>query len=297
MRPTHLAALVVLALIWGASFMLIKVMLEEMSPSAVGWTRLGGGALLILIVIAVRRPSIPRLAGHWRDVALVALLASAAPMVLIPWGEQEIPSNLAAILNGATPIWTAVLSVLFLPAERMTPARLMGVGMGFAGLAVIIGPDALDVRSASTQGQLAVVLATLGYAAGSVLTRRRLLGADSTLLAGSQNTIAFLMLTPLVLAAGEVPDFAALSSRVLVSALALAFLGQGIAIMIYFWLLKNVEATQVALVTYLAPVAAVAWGWAILDERLELSLLPGLALILGGMVLANRRPRPVPVEG
>ncbi len=287
----------VLALIWGASFMLIKVMLEEMSPSAVGWTRLGGGALLILIVIAVRRPSIPRLAGHWRDVALVALLASAAPMVLIPWGEQEIPSNLAAILNGATPIWTAVLSVLFLPAERMTPARLMGVGMGFAGLAVIIGPDALDVRSASTQGQLAVVLATLGYAAGSVLTRRRLLGADSTLLAGSQNTIAFLMLTPLVLAAGEVPDFAALSSRVLVSALALAFLGQGIAIMIYFWLLKNVEATQVALVTYLAPVAAVAWGWAILDERLELSLLPGLALILGGMVLANRRPRPVPVEG
>ncbi|GMU39649.1 MAG: hypothetical conserved integral membrane protein [Chloroflexota bacterium] len=297
MRPLHLAALVLLALIWGASFMLIKVMLEEMSPSAIGWTRLGGGALLIMIVVAVRRPSIPRLAGHWRDVAVVALLASAAPMVLIPWGEQEIPSNLAAILNGATPIWAAVLSVLFLPAERMTPVRLGGVAMGFVGLAVIIGPDALDVRAASTQGQLAVVLATLGYAAGAVVTRRRLLGADSTLLAGSQNTIAFLMLTPLVIAAGEVPDFGALGSRVLVSALALAFLGQGIAIMIYFWLLKNVEATQVALVTYLAPVAAIAWGWAILDERLELSLLPGIALILAGMVLANRRPRPVPVEG
>lgn len=277
--------------------MLIKVMLDEMGPSAVGWTRLGGGALLIMIVVAVRRPSIPRGPGHWRDVAVVAVLASAAPMVLIPWGEQEIPSNLAAILNGATPIWTAVLSVAFLPAERMTPLRLAGVAMGFAGLAVIIGPDALDVRAASTQGQLAVVLATLGYAAGAVLTRRRLLGADSTLLAGSQNALAFIILTPLVLAAGDVPDFAALSLKVLVAALALAFLGQGIAIMIYFWLLKNVEATQVALVTYLAPVAAIAWGWAILDERLELSLLPGLALILGGMVLANRRPRPVSARG
>ncbi|PKN79894.1 MAG: hypothetical protein CVU47_09920 [Chloroflexi bacterium HGW-Chloroflexi-9] len=250
MRPIHLAALLLLALIWGSSFMLIKVMLEEMTPAAIGWSRLGGGAALILALAAARRPTLPRSFAHWRDVTAVALVSGALPLFLIPWGEQQIPSNLAAILNGAVPIWTVVL---------------------------------------------AVVLATLGYAAGSVITRRRLQGADSTLLAGSQSLIAFAMLLPFVVASGEVPDFAALSGRVLMATAALAFLSQGVAMIIYFWLLKNVEATQVVLVTYLAPVAAIGWGWLVLDERLELALIPGLALILAGMMLANRRPRPIPV--
>ncbi|MDA0269785.1 MAG: DMT family transporter [Chloroflexi bacterium] len=296
MRPLHLGALVLIALIWGASFMLIKIMLEGMTPVAVGWTRLGGGALLICTVAAARRPSIPRSFSHWRDVTAIAIVASAIPMVLFPWAEQSIPSNLAAILNGATPIWAAILTVAFLPAERMTASRLLGVLLGFIGLAVIIGADGLDIRSASTQGQLAVLLAAFGYACGAIITRRRLLGADSILLAGSQNAIAFLLLTPYVIFNAEVPDFASLGGRVLIASAALAFLGQGVAIMIYFWLLKNVEATQVALVTYLAPVAAIGWGWMVLQERLELVLIPGLALILGGMLLANRRPRPVPIE-
>ncbi|MDO9444799.1 MAG: DMT family transporter, partial [Dehalococcoidia bacterium] len=184
--------------------------------------------------------------------------------------------------------------VMFLPAEPMTPVRMAGVALGFVGLAIVIGPDALNVREASTQGQLAVVLATLGYAAGSVITRRRLQGADSTLLAGTQSLIAFAMLTPFVVAAGDVPDFMALGGRVLMATAALAFLSQGVAMIIYFWLLKNVEATQVVLVTYLAPVAAIGWGWLVLDERLEVARLPGLVLILAGMMLANRRPRPVP---
>ena len=294
MRPVHLAALLLLALIWGSSFMLIKVMLEEMTPAAIGWSRLGGGAALILALSAARRPRLPRSFAHWRDVTAVALVSGALPLFLIPWGEQQIPSNLAAILNGAVPIWTVVLAVVFLPAEPMTPIRMAGVALGFVGLAVVIGPDALNVREASTQGQLAVVLATLGYAAGSVITRRRLQGADSTLLAGSQSLIAFAMLLPFVVASGDVPDFTALSGRVLMATAALAFLSQGVAMIIYFWLLKNVEATQVVLVTYLAPVAAIGWGWLVLDERLELALIPGLVLILAGMMLANRRPRPAP---
>jgi drug/metabolite transporter (DMT)-like permease len=271
-------------------------MLEGMTPVAVAWTRLGGGALLICAVAAARRPSLPRSLVHWRDVTAVAIVASAIPMVLFPWAEQSIPSNLAAILNGATPIWAAILTVAFLPAEQMTAIRLLGVLLGFIGLSVIIGAGGLDVRSASTQGQLAVLLAAFGYACGAIIIRRRLLGADSILLAGSQCAIAFVVVTPYVVLNAEVPDFASLGGRVLIASAALAFLGQGVAIMIYFWLLKSVEATQVALVTYLAPVAAIGWGWLVLQERLELVLIPGLALILGGMLLANRRPRPVPVE-
>lgn len=290
MRPIHLAGLLLLSLIWGASFMLIKVMLDEMSPVSVGWVRLGGGAAFILAVARIRGRPLPSDPGKWRDLGVIAVVGSAVPFILIPWGEREIPSNLAAVLNSATPLWTAILSTAFLPLERATPARMAGVALGFAGVVVVIGPDLRDLTSGTTQGQLAVLLAAMSYAAGAVYLRRHLLGVDSTVIAGVQSLLAFALLTPVVAADGF-PHLLDAPARVQVAAAALAFLASGVALLIYYWLLSQVEATQAALVTYLAPVTAVFWGWLVLSEGIEASVIPGFALIVAGLFLVNRRAR------
>lgn len=290
MRPIHLVTLIALASIWGASFIFINIMVREMSPVAVGWVRLGGGSALIGAVVVARGRRFPRGRRYWGDVAVVAVLASAAPLVMIPWAQREIPAGLAAILNGAMPFWVAIFATTFLPAERLTATRLLGLALGFSGVAVIIGPDAFDLRSGSTQGQLVVVAATMGYAGGAVYTRRRLLGVDAPTLAAAQNVLAFAMLTPLVVASGAVPDLGALEGRTLIAAAGLAFGSQGVAMMMYYWLLTNVEATHVSIVTYLSPVAALFWGWIVLAEVPSVVIVPGFLLIVAGVIVVNRRP-------
>lgn len=299
MRAIHLTVLIAIASIWGASFMFIKVMVDEISPLAIAWLRLGGGGIVIVGVMVAMRVKMPRGRRYWLDVVVVAALGTAIPFVLIPWGTQQIPSNLAAVLNGAMPFWVAILATMFLPAERLTRNKLIGVALGFAGLAVIIGPDGFDLRSASTQGQLAVILAALSYASGAVYLRRFMLGTSPWFLAGAQNWVAFLMITPLVIGAGEVPDLPSLQRDTLLAAAASAILAQGVAIPLYYWLISNVEATQASFITYLAPIAAQFWGWLVLSEVPGLVLIPGMALVIIGMVFLNRRPRtvaPVPVR-
>ena len=288
MRTPQLIALVALAAIWGASFMFIKVMLEEMGPVAVGWVRLGGGAAVLFAVLGARRTALPRAPRRWADIAVVGLLGTAIPFVLIPWGEQEIDSGLAGVLNASMPLFVVVLAAAARVDEPISRARAGGLALGFVGVIVVIGPDLLEIASAGTQGQLAVVVASLSYAAGAVYTRRFLLGMDSTLLAGGQTIVAFVLLTPLLLAAESVPELPELSRRVLLASAALAFLSTGVAFVIYYWLLATASAMQASLVTYLAPAAALFWGWLVLDERLALSIVPGLALIAAGIYLANR---------
>ena len=288
MRTPQLIGLIVLSLIWGASFMFIKVMLEEMGPVAVAWLRLGGGSLLLLVVAArkLRSLSVKRLG----DLLVLGALSSAIPFMLIPWGEVRIDSSLAAILNAAMPLFVVPLAHIALVDERMTRLRTAGIALGFAGVVVVIGPDLLDIAKSSTQGQLAVVLASASYAAGAVWTRRRMLGIDWTVLATGQLVAAFLLVTPLLFAFESPPALLDLSSRVQLAALGLALLSSGIAFLIYFWLLATVSATHAALVTYLAPVAALFWGWLVLSEGITLAAAPGLALIIAGVYLVTRVP-------
>jgi drug/metabolite transporter (DMT)-like permease len=166
----------------------------------------------------------------------------------------------------------------------------------------VIGPDVLRPAEASTQGALAVVLATLGYAANAVWIRRRLLGVNATLLAGTQNLLAVLLLTPLLLTVESVPDLPSMPARVVLASAALALLSSGVAYVIYYWLLTTLEATQASLVTYLIPLFALSWGALVLDESLPLAALPGLALIAAGMWLVARPRRalvivPQPIDG
>lgn len=287
-RTPQLIGLLVLSLIWGASFMFIKVMLEEMGPVAVAWLRLGGGSVFVLLVAGRRLRSLG--VRRWGDLLVQGALSSAIPFMLIPWGEQRIDSSLAAILNAAMPLFVAPLAHIVLVDERMTRLRTAGIALGFAGVVVVIGPDLLEIAKSSTQGQLAVVLASASYAAGAVWTRRRMLGIDSTVLAAGQGVAAFLLVTPLLFGFESAPSLFDLSSRVLLATIGLALLSSGVAIVIYYWLLATVSATHAALVTYLAPVAALFWGWLVLSEGIAAAAVPGLALIVGGVYLVTRAP-------
>lgn len=286
--PTpQLLGLVVLASIWGASFMFIKVMLDELQPVEVGWLRLGGGAAFILAVVAVRRTPIPRDWHYWSSTLVVGALGSALPFYLIPLAEEEISSQLAGILNGAMPLWAAIIAHVALVEERLDRVGAIGLVLGFIGLGIVIGPGVFDLKDASTQGALMMLAAALSYATSAVWVRRRLRGTDSTLLAGNQTWLAFVYLTPWVFVGGA-PDLTALSADVVWAAIVLGVLATGVAYLIFYWLLATLHATQASLVTYLVPAAAVFWGWAILDESVGLGVWPGLALILVGMYLVNR---------
>ena len=292
--PTpQVVGIVVLAAIWGASFMFIKVMLAEMGPVAVAWVRLLGGAVFVLVLAFARGAGLPGSARYWLDTTVVAVLASAVPLVLIPWGERSISSQLAGLLNGAMPLWTALLAVAFLPSERIGGTGALGLVLGFAGVVLVIGPDVVRPGEPSTQGALAVVLATVCYAAGAVWIRSRLRGVNSTLLAGTSSLLAALLLTPLLIAVESMPNLPSMSASVIAASAGLALLSSGVAYVIYYWLLSTLEATQASLVTYLIPLFALGWGAAVLGESLPLGTLPGLALVVLGVWLVGR-PRRVP---
>lgn len=138
-----LLGILVLAAIWGTSFMFIKIMLVAMCPIAIAWLRLVGGAVFVLGIAAVRGARLPTSRRYWLDATVVALLASAAPRPLIPWGERAISSQLAGLLSGSMPLWTALLAAAFLPAERLDGSRVLGLALGFVGVLVVIGPDVL----------------------------------------------------------------------------------------------------------------------------------------------------------
>ena len=132
-------------------------------------------------------------------------------------------------------------------------------------MVIVIGPDLLDLSSGGTQGQLAVILATVGYAAGAVISRRMLTGVEPTALATAQTVVGFIALTPLLVVAEGVPNVTEFSTKVLLATAALGFGATGIAFIIYYWLLANTDATRAALVTYLIPISAIAWGALVLD--------------------------------
>jgi len=287
-RLIHFAGIALIALVWGSSFLFIAVMLREMSPLAVAWLRLGGGAAVILGFAVFRRPEIPRSKRFWLDVTVLSVLASTLPFILIPLGQREISSGLAAILNSSVPIWAATFAFMLLPTERLSRARAFGLLVGFAGVAVVIGPDALAAGTAGVRGQIEVLLASACYGAGAVYFRRHLAGRDSTFIAGTQSAIGFLLLTPIVLAVGDARGLAHVSAVAILAALGLALLSSGIAIIVYYWLLTEVTAAQATTSTYLLPITAMFWGWSLLGEQVRWTVLPGLVLVLAGVWLINR---------
>jgi drug/metabolite transporter (DMT)-like permease len=291
------AALAGLALIWGASFLFIKVAVQDMSPTVLLLLRSASGAVVLAIV--VRAMGRPLLSEGWRrrlgSFAIMALTNAVVPWIAIAWGEERISSGLASILNSTTTLWTAVLIYWAIPTERPSLVNYIGVVIGFAGVVILVLPDISSHGvSGNFFGAMAVIVAALSYAVNAIYQRRKMRNVSVFEVSLGQLMATVLFAIPLA-APSLSQVHIALSS--LAAVLALGAGGTGLAYLLYYYVMNTLGAVRAAGVTLLVPVTAVFWGVVLLHETLSLPIVAGMVVILVGIVLTNlrRSVRSVPV--
>ena len=283
------AALLLLALIWGASFLFIKLAVRDMSPATLVLSRAVLGAFTLGLIFAARRQT-PFPAGT--RARLLPFLVMAIFGSLLPWfgfgfGELSISSALASILNATTPLWTAIFAYWVTPGERPSGLNYLGVAIGFLGTGILIAPDLIGQPwRATTLGTLAVAGAAASYAVAALVQRRRLRGVSPLQVGFWQ--LAFT--TPLA-GALAVPTIGATHLRLtsIAAMLVLGVGGSGIAYLLYYFMMNTLGATRATTVTFLLPVTAVFWGASILHEAITTPIILGMVVILLGVFLTSRR--------
>jgi drug/metabolite transporter (DMT)-like permease len=273
--------LIVLASIWGASYMFIKIGLRDMSAPVIAWGRIGLAAL-VLVPLAASQHALGAVRGRIGMLAILAAVQVAGPFLLIALGEHEISSALAGILVATAPIFTAMLAIWVDHEERSEGMRLVGIVLGIAGVVTLFGLD-LSGSGLAILGGLAVVLAGLGYAVGGFIVKHRFGGSEPIGVAAWVMVVSTILLTPaaVVTAPSSTPAFGPIAALV-----ALGVLGTGIAFAIFYTLIRQVGPARTFIVAYLAPAFAVMYGAVLLDEQITAATIGGLALILAGSWLA-----------
>jgi drug/metabolite transporter (DMT)-like permease len=285
-------AFVLLALIWGFSYILIKVGVQAMPATVVVLIRVGSGALTMLLAFAVlrRRLTSPGFRRRLPGFLLMALTSSVIPFIAITWGQYYITTGLASILNATTPLWTAIFAWWVTPAERPSGINYAGVAAGFLGTAILIGPQLVqDPFRASALAGLAVLVGAASYAAAALGQRRLLAGVDPREATLWQLILASLVM--LVIAAPALPS-AHPDARALGAVLLLGVAGSALAYILYYYVLNSLGATRGASVTFVVPITAVFWGVFLFHEHVTPSILAGMSVILFGIVLTSIRRRP-----
>ena len=275
-----------LALVFGSAFFLVKLALGSYGPLTVALIRVAIGCLILGAVAICRGRSLPRGRRVWLSLLVMGALNNAIPFALICWGQTHIESGLTAILNAMTPIFT-VLAAHAAGQERLTLRRLAGVGLGFLGVAVLIGPESLRHLDPTDMAEIAVLLAAVSYAAAGIWGRR-LRELPIEVAAGGMLAGSSLLLLPLALLL-EHPWRIAPTAASLAALTALGALSTAVAYLLYFRLLRRVGPTNLLLVTFLLPIVALALGAVFLGEHIEIGDLAGLALILLGLAAIDGR--------
>ena len=281
--------LLLLAFVWGWSFLFIKVAVEGMTPATVAAARIGLGALALHAALRLRRTPLPRDASYWRHVAVCSVFANVIPFTLLAWGEQHISSALTAVLNASTPLFTVLSSALYL-GDRFGRRELLGLALGLGGVAVAAGVGGDDLAGSSLGGSLAAVGAGAGYGFALVYAKRHLLDVPAEVAATGQLTIGAAIMLPFAIltTASEGIDLA--PHRVLAVVL-LGAVGTGFAYLLYYRSVAELGPTTTSLVTYLIPPIAVVVGVLALDETFHVSVVLGGAMIVLGIALVQDRLR------
>ena len=275
-----------LAAVWGASYLFIKVAVEDVEPAPMMAIRLLGAAAMLgayLVWRAGARQAASDLRDGWRPALVLGAINAAIPFWLVAWGEKHVDSSIAAIAQATVPIFVLLLGLRFLPHERVGAGRLVGVGLGIAGVALLAGLNP-DGGAEAVIGTLAVVLASLSYACGGVYGQLRVRSVSGPVLATGSMLAGGLILLPLALA--QVPDRMP-SLEAWASIAALTILGTAVAQLILYRTLRIHGSAKVSLVTYLMPGFAILYGALLLDEAITAAMLGGLVLILAGVALGS----------
>ena len=283
--------LLTLAVIWGSAFFLIDIAVREVAPLTFVWLRLSIAATALWLYLWARG-QLPLLPLNAIGAMLVlALLNNALPFTLFAWGQTHIDGGLSSILNATSPIWTVIVAHYFTSDEPMTPGRIAGVGLGFAGVVLMIGPDLLGQSLGHALPQLACLGGAFSYALAGVWARRfRAMGIAPTSVAAWQLASAAAMMTPLALFIEQpwqqpLPSLGAWAAIVGLAVVCSAF-----AYILYFKVIERAGATNALLVTLLTPPTAILLSALFLDEQLGPQHLGGLALIALGLAAIDGRP-------
>ena len=299
MRRGYVPSLLLLALIWGSSFMFIEFALDDLSPAATMAGRLLFASAALGGVLVARRgfgQAVRCLKEFGRAGVVLGVISTALPFWLIAWGQTRIDSGIAAIGNASMPIFVALLAIRFMPNERVTGQRALGLALGIVGVGVLVGVDPAG-GWAGAVGTLAVILAAISYAAGSLYSQHKLDNASGLLVSTASVLWGTVAILPFGVAQGptSMPGWQAILSVVV-----LGLLGTAVGLLMYLRLLEDHGSSKASLVVYLLPVIALVYGAVFLDEPIRVTALVGLALILGGVALASglvrplRRQEPVP---
>lgn len=286
--PRDWLLLIALGGLWGGSYFFGKVAVEDIGPLTVVFGRVVLAGALLYAAIRIRQVPIPTTWVAWKPLFVMGLLNSALPYTLIFWGETRISSGLAAILTAMTPVFTVIVANFWTVDERITPAKAAGIGLGMAGVLVIVGRDLGSLTSGSGLAKLAILGATVAYAISGVYGRR-LKGQPPLVLAWGQMCTATVWLLPMVVFVDRPWSTAEWHLDAVLSVISLAVFSTAVAYLLFFRLLANVGATNTSLVAFLIPVSSLALGFLFLGEHLVMTQLLGMLLIGGGMAVIDGR--------
>jgi drug/metabolite transporter (DMT)-like permease len=282
-----------LGLVWGFSFLFMKVGNEAFAPLQVTMGRMVFGTAVLAVAVALRRERLPRSPRTWLHLFVAAALLNSVPFTLFATAEQTIPSMLAGICNAATPLFSMLVSLVALSEDRPSRERFAGVGLGFLGVLTVLGAWQ-GFSGQDPKGTVMALTAAFSYAVGWAYVRRTLSGTGGSHLAVSTSqlmvgTVQLLFVTPFFT---SVPDTWPVKS--VLSVLALGALGTGVAFLIQYGLVAEKGPTIGSMVTYLIPIVATAAGVLLLGETLHWNEPVGAVVILVGAALTQRRPAPRP---
>ncbi len=290
MKPKHWFVFIFLGLIWSASFLWIKIALQELGPITLVAYRVLLGLIFGAAAIAIQRVAWPRTLAEWTPFLVVGLLNVAIPFFLITWGEESIDSAVASILNATVPLFTILIATFYLRDDKLSAQRLTGLLVGFAGVVVLMSKDLSANAHNSVLGQVAVIVASLSYAISSVYVRKTTLNANG-LVRGAAPLVGAAVVMWIAALVAESPVRVPVLPLTWIALLWLGVLGSGLAFILVFYLIHEIGPTRATMVTYIFPLGGVILGVIFLDEELSWQLALGTVLIVASLAIVNWNPR------
>lgn len=288
MGTTEWVLLIILSVLWGGSFLFIKVAVAEIPPLVLVLARVAIAAAILQIVARASGLSLAVGKPFWLSFVVMGILNNLIPFSLIFWGQAQIQVGLASILNATTPLFGVIAAHLLTQDEKATPQKIAGVAAGLAGVAILMGPDALSGLGSNLMAQVALLGAAVSYACSSVYGRRfRTL--PPLLTATCQLSATSLMMIPVVLLFSPPWHLPMPSTLVIWSVIGLATVSTALAYAIFFRIMKTAGGSNVNLVTFLIPPSAILMGAMVLDEALLPRHFAGMAAIFLGLALIDGR--------
>jgi drug/metabolite transporter (DMT)-like permease len=278
--------IVVLASVWGGSYLFNEIALRELGPGVIVWSRVTLGALTIW-PLAMLSGATAAIRSHLKPLVITGVIQIATPITLITVGQQWIASSLAGVLNGSVPIFVALFALLLDRSERPTGLRIAGIGLGFLGVVAVYGLD-VGTDGYALLGAACLTGSSVGYAIGPLYAKSRLSGIEPLGIVAVLLTTASVATLPLALSdlPSGVPSAGAAASVAMVGVV-----GTGLAFALYYRIMQTIGPARTSVVAYLIPAVAVLYGGVLLDEPVGGGIAIGLALILAGSYLTARRAR------